>query len=180
MNAVAFYAFAGLILAAALSVVRAHNPLRAMVGLAVCLVAAVGLYGIAGAEWLTLVVAVLAGLITLAALLLALLMLDIDFTGFARVSDRRMILTAAVSLLILAQLYWAIGVNPQSAQPVAAPVQEGSRLTAMFDGSGVLFWLSGLSLMAGFLAVSLLLRRKPIAARPGAQGPRRGQGRARS
>ena len=159
MTAMAFYALAALLLVAAGAAVMLRNTLLSTGAQAVGTLSAAALYAVAGAEGLTVAGAVILGVTGSAALMLALLTLDIDFTRVGDVRGGAVWLPAVLSALTFGLIAWAIlPIEPANTQ--ADALSETPVGVAMFDGAGLLLWPAALGGFATYLALVLLLRAR--------------------
>src|ERR1700761_1550665 len=107
VHALAFYAFACVLLVSALMVVAARNPVHAVLFLILCFFNAAGLFLLAGAEFLALILVIVYVGAVAVLFLFVVMMLDIDFRELRRGFMKYLPVGAAVGVLLLIELILA-------------------------------------------------------------------------
>ncbi len=109
IQTIAFYMFAGLMIASAVLVILARNPVHSVLWLIVAFFNAAGLMVLAGAEFIAmLLVIVYVGAVAVL-FLFVVMMLDIDFASLRAGFVRNFPLGMLVALVLLAELIFGIG-----------------------------------------------------------------------
>ena len=106
---IAFYIFAILLLASAATVVTVRNPVHAVLFLIVAFFNAAGLFLIAGAEFLALILVIVYVGAVAVLFMFVVMMLDIDFAELRGGFQKYLPVGAAVGVLLLAELGFALG-----------------------------------------------------------------------
>jgi len=189
---IAFYLLAGVLVASALLVISARNPVHSVLFLILAFISAAGLFVLAGAEYLAmLLVVVYVGAVAVL-FLFVVMMLDVDFAELKSGFIEYVPLAGGVAAVIMAELV-AVGVawtsGGRAVEARAAPGAEGvsnvaaiGKLLYVFPtgengvGYGHYFQLAGMILLVAMIgAIVLTLRsREGIKKQdPGAQASRR-------
>ncbi len=105
----AFYLFAGLLLAAAVMVITAKNPVHSVLFLIVAFFNAAGLFILLGAEFLAMILLIVYVGAVAVLFLFVVMMLDIDFAGLKAGAVRYLPLGLLVGGVLLAEILFAIG-----------------------------------------------------------------------
>ena len=171
LQAFFFYIFASIAVGGALMVVLARNPVHSVLFLILTFVAAAGLFLLAGAEFLALIlIVVYVGAVAIL-FLFVVMMLDIDFAQMKKGALRYAPFGLIVGLVLLAELIIAVTGNayhPELAQTTALPMQplyEMSNINALgavlYTRYILFFQLAGLILFVAMVgAIVLTLRHK--------------------
>jgi NADH-quinone oxidoreductase subunit J len=167
----AFYAFATVLVVAALLVVSARNPVHSVLWLILAFLSSAGLFVLLGAEFLAmLLIIVYVGAVAVL-FLFVVMMLDIDFAALKAEMARYFPLASLVGLVILMQLAllygsWvqaegAMGLR-EAVTPDMAEVENTRALgLILFDVHFLHFQLSGLILLVAMIgAIVLTLRHR--------------------
>jgi NADH-quinone oxidoreductase subunit J len=167
----AFYAFATVLVVAALLVVSARNPVHSVLWLILAFLSSAGLFVLLGAEFLAmLLIIVYVGAVAVL-FLFVVMMLDIDFAALKAEMARYLPLASLVGLVILMQLAllygsWvqadgAMGLR-EAVTPDMAQVENTRALgLILFDVHFLHFQLSGLILLVAMIgAIVLTLRHR--------------------
>ena len=186
MQTFAFYLFATLVVASAVLVITARNPVHSVLWLIVAFFNAAGLMVLVGAEFIAmLLVVVYVGAVAVL-FLFVVMMLDIDFAEFRAGFVRNFPLGIAVALVLLAELILGIGayragtiMDPATVaanQAGQAAAQMGSDGAAMSNIEAIgallyseylfLFESAGIILLVAMIgAIVLTHRERPDGAR---------------
>ncbi len=105
----AFYLFAGVLLAAAMLVITTKNPVHAVLWLIVCFFNAAGLFVLLGAEFLAMILLIVYVGAVAVLFLFVVMMLDIDFAVLRQGFAKNLPLGALVAGIILAEILFAVG-----------------------------------------------------------------------
>ncbi len=109
ITSIAFYVFAVLLLASAAAVVTVRNPVHSVLFLIVAFFNAAGLFLIAGAEFLALILVIVYVGAVAVLFLFVVMMLDIDFAELRGGFQKYLPVGAAVGVLLLFELAVALG-----------------------------------------------------------------------
>ncbi len=109
IQAIAFYLFAGLVIASAVMVIMARNPVHSVLWLILAFFNAAGLMVLVGAEFIAmLLVIVYVGAVAVL-FLFVVMMLDIDFAEMRAGFIKNFPLGLAIAAILLAELFLGIG-----------------------------------------------------------------------
>ncbi len=166
---IAFYVFAVLLLASAAAVVTVRNPVHSVLFLIVAFFNAAGLFLIAGAEFLALILVIVYVGAVAVLFLFVVMMLDIDFAELRGGFQKYLPIGAAVGVLLLAELAFALGgwqFAPEAAGLRFAPMPTDVSNTAalgrlIYTDYVFLFQVAGLILLVAMIgAIVLTLRER--------------------
>ncbi|MGB3147685.1 MAG: NADH-quinone oxidoreductase subunit J [Paracoccaceae bacterium] len=163
----AFYLFAVPLIAAALMVVLARNPVHSVLWLILAFLSAAGLFVLLGAEFVAmLLIIVYVGAVAVL-FLFVVMMLDVDFAELKGEMAKYMPLGLLIGLIVLIQLGLAFG-SWQSAESAEgarlAVTPEGTSNTAalgmlLYDQYLHLFQLAGMILLVAMIGAIVLTMR---------------------
>jgi NADH-quinone oxidoreductase subunit J len=168
VQAIMFYVFAALAVAAGVLVVSSRNPVHSVLFLIVAFFNAAGLFVLIGAEFLAMILVIVYVGAVAVLFLFVVMMLDIDFADLRSGFVRYLPIGALVGLILLAELVLVIGswvVAPGVPSPAAAggvPLTNTralgdilyTRYLFAFQGAGLIL------LVAMIGAIVLTLRRR--------------------
>jgi NADH-quinone oxidoreductase subunit J len=167
----AFYLFAVVLIAAAVLVITARNPVHSVLWLIVCFFNAGGLFILLGAEFLAmLLVIVYVGAVAVL-FLFVVMMLDIDFATLRRGGLRYLPLGLGVAGIILAEMLFAVGTwvpgNGVAMFDVLAGNPEGMTNTqwigsVLYTRYLFIFQAAGLVLLTSMIGAIVLTHRQRI------------------
>jgi NADH-quinone oxidoreductase subunit J len=166
---IAFYVFAALLLASAAAVVTVRNPVHSVLFLIVAFFNAAGLFLIAGAEFLALILVIVYVGAVAVLFLFVVMMLDIDFAELRGGFQKYLPIGAAVGVVLLAELAFTFGawqVAPEAVglrfAPAPADVTNTAALGRLIYTDYVfLFQVAGLILLVAMIgAIVLTLRER--------------------
>jgi NADH-quinone oxidoreductase subunit J len=169
--ALAFYAFAVVLVAAGFMVTVAKNPVHSVLWLILSFLSAAGLFVLLGAEFVAmLLVIVYVGAVAVL-FLFVVMMLDVDFAALKAEMARYMPLAGLIGVVLLMQLMLVFGAwqaSPEAeglrraVSPDLAEVENTRALGLMlYDRYGLLFQLAGLILLVAMVgAIVLTLRHR--------------------
>ncbi len=171
---IAFYLFAIVLVASGIMVVSARNPVHAVLFLILAFFNAAGLFLIAGAEFLAMILIIVYVGAVAVLFLFVVMMLDVNFNQLREGLQRYAPVGAAVGVALLAELVFTIGrwkLIPTTA-PVAlapgAPVLSNTQALGqvIYTDYVLLFQACGLVLLVAMIgAIVLTLRERPSARR---------------
>jgi NADH-quinone oxidoreductase subunit J len=168
--ALAFYAFAAILIASAVMVVTARNPVHSVLFLILAFFNAAGLFLIAGAEFLamTLVIVYVGAVAVL--FLFVVMMLDIDFAQLREGFQRYAPIGAIIGAILLIELFMVLATwrfAPEAATLRLNPNPEGVTNAEalgriLYTDNIFLFQGAGLVLLVAMIgAIVLTLRERP-------------------
>jgi NADH-quinone oxidoreductase subunit J len=169
ITSIAFYVFAALLLASAAAVVTVRNPVHSVLFLIVAFFNAAGLFLIAGAEFLALILVIVYVGAVAVLFLFVVMMLDIDFAELRGGFQKYLPIGAAVGVVLLAELAFTFGawqVAPEAGglrfAPAPADVSNTAALGRLIYTDYVfLFQAAGLILLVAMIgAIVLTLRER--------------------
>jgi NADH-quinone oxidoreductase subunit J len=165
-----FYLFSAVLVGSAFMVISARNPVHSVLFLILAFVNAAGLFMLAGAEFLALILIVVYVGAVAVLFLFVVMMLDVDFAEFRRGLLQYMPIGLMVGVVLLLELLmvgasWVI--SPEVAAGSVLPIESGvsntqalgqvlyTRYVYLFQGAGLIL----LTAMIG--AIVLTLKHKP-------------------
>jgi len=132
LQAIVFYLFAGVLIASAVMVISARNPVHSVLFLILAFFNAAGLFVLLGAEFLAMILVVVYVGAVAVLFLFVVMMLDINFAELRRGFMRYLPVGAAVGLVLLAELVLIAGawvVSPEAPQVVTMPIPDPTQVT---------------------------------------------------
>ena len=167
----AFYFFAVVIVLAGLMVVTARNMVHSVLWLILAFLAAAGLFVLAGAEFLAMIMLIVYVGAVAVLFLFVVMMLDVDFAALKAEMARYFPLASLIGLVILMQLALLFGSwqqaegaldQRQAVTPDIAQVENTRALgLILYDQYFLLFQMSGLILLVAMIgAIVLTLRHR--------------------
>ncbi len=177
IQVLAFYLFAALVVASAVMVIMARNPVHSVLWLILAFFNAAGLMVLVGAEFIAmLLVIVYVGAVAVL-FLFVVMMLDIDFAAMRASFIKNFPLGIAIALVLLAELglglgaYGAGGLELGTADGATAARSDVSNIEAigalLYGSYIVLFEIAGIILLVAMIGAIVLTHREP---KPGARG----------
>jgi NADH-quinone oxidoreductase subunit J len=171
VQAIMFYVFAALAVAAGVLVVSSRNPVHSVLFLIVAFFNAAGLFVLIGAEFLAMILVIVYVGAVAVLFLFVVMMLDIDFAELRSGFVRYLPIGALVGFILLAELILVIGsrmVVPGMPSPPVVSVAGGVTLTNTRALGDILytrylfaFQAAGLILLVAMIgAIVLTLRRR--------------------
>ena len=125
-----FYAFAAILIFAALRVVTTRNPVHAALWLVLCFFTAAGVWLLLGAEFLAIALVLVYVGAVMVLFLFVVMMLDVNFDGLRKNFRSYIPVGATVGLLVLLEMALVV-VGSKVAGDVAPPAPEGSNTKAL-------------------------------------------------
>jgi NADH-quinone oxidoreductase subunit J len=104
LAAIAFYLFSGVMIASALMVIAARNPVHSVLFLILAFFNAAGLFVLLGAEFLAMILVIVYVGAVAVLFLFVVMMLDIDFTELKKGTLQYLPMGALIGLILLAEL----------------------------------------------------------------------------
>jgi NADH-quinone oxidoreductase subunit J len=168
LTAIAFYVFAAVIVASALMVIAARNPVHSVLFLILAFFNAAALFVLLGAEFLAMILVVVYVGAVAVLFLFVVMMLDIDFQNLRRGFMTYLPLGALIGLVLLAELVIGVGAwayGGISDVPHASPEGVGNTVALgriLYTDYIFYFQTAGLVLLVAMIgAIVLTLRRRP-------------------
>jgi NADH-quinone oxidoreductase subunit J len=163
-----FYLFSIAMIASAVMVISARNPVHSVLFLILAFVNAAGLFLLAGAEFLAMLLVVVYVGAVMVLFLFVVMMLDVDFAELKKDIHRYLPLGAVVGLIVLAELVLVVGAWTVAPQAVlSTPTPENLTNTAalgqvLYTQYVYLFQAAGFVLLTAMIgAIVLTLQHKP-------------------
>ena len=165
-----FYVFSIIAVASALMVIASRNPVHSVLFLILCFVNAAGLFMLAGAEFLALILVVVYVGAVAVLFLFVVMMLDVDFASLRQGMLQYAPVGVVVGIILLLELLLVAGsfvIAPDVASSAVVPIEAGvantralgqviyTRYVYLFQGAGAVL------LVAMIGAIVLTLRHKP-------------------
>jgi NADH-quinone oxidoreductase subunit J len=166
----AFYAFAAVLIASAVMVVTSRNPVHSVLFLILAFFNAAGLFLIAGAEFLAMILVIVYVGAVAVLFLFVVMMLDVDFAQMREGFQRYAPIGAIIGGILLLELFMVVTVwrfAPEAAtlrlNPNPAGVTNAEALgRILYTDHIYLFQASGLILLVAMIgAIVLTLRDRP-------------------
>ncbi len=171
IQAIAFYAFAGVAVASGVMVISSRNPVHSVLFLILAFFNAAGLFVLMGAEFLAMILVIVYVGAVAVLFLFVVMMLDINFVQLRQGFLRYLPIGALIGLVLLAELILVFGawsVAPDVATAAAAPMPALTHVTNTAALGALLytryvyaFQASGLILLVAMIgAIVLTLRSR--------------------
>jgi NADH-quinone oxidoreductase subunit J len=168
LQAIAFYVFSALLIAAAFMVVSARNPVHSVLFLIVAFFNAAALFVLLGAEFLAMILVIVYVGAVAVLFLFVVMMLDVDFTELKRGAQQYLLPGLAVGGLLALELISVIALRWNiTPHAVAAATPAGVSNTAalghiLYTDYVYYFEVAGLILLVAMIgAIVLTLRKRP-------------------
>ena len=164
-----FYVFSIIAVASALMVIASRNPVHSVLFLILCFVNAAGLFMLAGAEFLAMILVVVYVGAVAVLFLFVVMMLDVDFASMRQGMLQYAPIGVVVGIILLLELLLVAGsfvMAPEIASTAVVPIESGiantralgqviyTRYVYLFQGAGAVL------LVAMIGAIVLTLRHK--------------------
>ena len=167
ITAILFYIFAAILLASAAMVVSARNPVHSVLFLILAFFNAAGLFVIAGAEFLAMILVIVYVGAVAVLFLFVVMMLDVDFAQLRGGFQRYLPIGATVGTVLLAELVLVLGgwqIAPGAAgfrmSPTPAGISNTDALGRLIYTDYVfLFQVAGLILLVAMIGAIVLTLR---------------------
>jgi NADH-quinone oxidoreductase subunit J len=160
LPAISFWVFATILIASAAMVVSARNPVHAVLFLILAFFNAAGLFLLAGAEFLAMILVIVYVGAVAVLFLFVVMMLDIDFTRLREGFQRYTPVGAAVGVLLLIELGVVL-----SGWRVATMTNTAQLGTLLFTHYVLLFQVAGLVLLVAMIGAIVLTHREGTTSR---------------
>jgi len=170
LAALAFYLFAAILIASAVMVIAAKNPVHSVLFLILAFFNAAGLFVLLGAEFLAMILVVVYVGAVAVLFLFVVMMLDIDFAELKRGSLQYLPFGVLIGLILVAELVlagsaWVL--KPAAKTALASATPAGVTNTAalghiLYTDYVYYFQIAGLVLLVAMIgAIVLTLRARP-------------------
>ncbi len=177
IQTLAFYLFASLVVASAVMVIMARNPVHSVLWLILAFFNAAGLMVLVGAEFIAaLLVIVYVGAVAVL-FLFVVMMLDIDMAAMRAGFIRNFPLGLAIAAILLAELLLGIGAYQAGGLQLGTPDGSGQAAmgasnieaigTLLYGPYLLLFEVAGIILLVAMIGAIVLTHRE---SKPGARG----------
>jgi NADH-quinone oxidoreductase subunit J len=171
LQTIAFYLFSAVLVASALMVVAARNPVHSVLFLILAFFNAAGLFVLLGAEFLAFILVIVYVGAVAVLFLFVVMMLDIDFAELKRGALQYLPLGALVGLILAAELimvgtvWWTMAPGASQALAHATPVgltNTEALGRILYTDYVYYFQIAGLVLLVAMIgAIVLTLRHRP-------------------
>ncbi len=170
VQALAFYLFAGITVAAGVMVISARNPVHSVLFLILAFFNASGLFVLMGAEFLAMILIVVYVGAVAVLFLFVVMMLDINFTELRQGFLDYLPIGALVGIILLAELIMVVGTwafSPEAGMGTSLPVAPADQITntqalgeVLYTKYIYLFQTAGLVLLVAMIGAIVLTLRK--------------------
>jgi NADH-quinone oxidoreductase subunit J len=169
-QAIAFYLFSAVLIAAAFMVIAARNPVHSVLFLILAFFNAAGLFVLMGAEFLAMILVVVYVGAVAVLFLFVVMMLDVDFAELKSGALQYLPIGGLIGLALLAELVMVAGawvMAPASKGALASATPAGVSNAAalgriIYTDYVYYFQIAGLVLLVAMIgAIVLTLRRRP-------------------
>ncbi len=166
-QALAFYVFAGVLVASALMVITARNPVHSVLFLILSFFNAAGLFILLGAEFIGMILVIVYVGAVAVLFLFVVMMLDISFSDLRKGAMQYVplgMITGGILLLELVSIALAWTFSPSAPQNAANPIPEGVTNTEalgrlIYTDYAFVFQASGLVLLVAMIGAIVLTHR---------------------
>ena len=172
LSALFFYLFSAVVIASAVMVIGARNPVHSVLFLILAFFNAAGLFVLVGAEFLAMILVIVYVGAVAVLFLFVVMMLDINFVEFRQGFLNYLPIGALVGIVLLAELLLVLGgwiFTPQLAAVNVAPIPPMETLSntaalgeILYTRYILIFQAAGMVLLVAMIgAIVLTLRHKP-------------------
>jgi NADH-quinone oxidoreductase subunit J len=175
IQAIVFYLFAGALVASAVMVISARNPVHSVLFLILAFFNAAGLFVLMGAEFLAMILVVVYVGAVAVLFLFVVMMLDIDFAQLRQGFLKYAPVGAAIGLILLAELVLVGGAwifSPEAPQALNQPIPDPAKITnthalgrVLYTDYIYLFQAAGLVLLVAMIGAIVLTLRERVGVR---------------
>ena len=168
ISAIAFYAFAGVVIASALLVIFSRNPVHSVLWLILAFFSAAGLFVLLGAELIAMLLVIVYVGAVMVLFLFVVMMLDVDFAALRPAIAEYFPVGALIAVVLLIEIglaigYWQVSGSAQELLAVATGETGNARALGqiLYTDYVVLFQLAGIVLLVAMIgAIVLTLRTR--------------------
>ena len=172
IEALVFYLFSGVMIAAAAMVVAARNPVHSVLFLILAFFNAAGLFVLMGAEFLAMILVIVYVGAVAVLFLFVVMMLDINLTKLKEGFLEYLPVGALIGIVLAAEIMWGLGVFGSRSLTVTAFNKAGTQAVTIENTRAIgqvlytqyfyLFQVAGIVLLVAMIgAIVLTLRHKP-------------------
>ena len=172
LQAISFYAFAAITIAAAVMVISARNPVHSVLFLILAFFNAAGLFVLMGAEFLAMILVVVYVGAVAVLFLFVVMMLDINFAELREGFLQYLPIGALIGIILLAELILVVGswiAIPETLAVAGAPIPPPEKVSntlalgqLIYTQYIYFFQSAGLILLVAMVgAIVLTLRQRP-------------------
>jgi NADH-quinone oxidoreductase subunit J len=132
VHAIFFYLFAAVVIASAIMVIAARNPVHSVLFLILAFVNAAGLFVLMGAEFLAMILIVVYVGAVAVLFLFVVMMLDVDFAELRHGLLNYLPIGGAVGAVLLAELLFVVGawvIGPGMPKLITAPIPPAAEVS---------------------------------------------------
>lgn len=173
LTAIAFYAFAAILLASAVMVISAKNPVHSVLFLILAFFNAAGLFVLIGAEFVAMILVIVYVGAVAVLFLFVVMMLDINFQELRHGFLQYLPIGGIVGLVLAVELVLLVGVRftaPGTVSPAVTPTPDGVTNTEalgriMYTDYVYAFQASGLILLVAMIGAIVLTLRQRVGVR---------------
>ncbi|HEX2115408.1 MAG TPA: NADH-quinone oxidoreductase subunit J [Alphaproteobacteria bacterium] len=175
IQAIVFYIFSAVMVAAGAMVISARNPVHSVLFLILAFFNAAGLFVLMGAEFLAMILVVVYVGAVAVLFLFVVMMLDIDFAQLRQGFLKYAPIGAAIGLVLLAELVLVGGAwifSPDAQQALSVPIPDPGRVTnthalgrILYTDYIYVFQASGLILLVAMIGAIVLTLRERVGVR---------------
>ncbi|MCP1335601.1 NADH-quinone oxidoreductase subunit J [Futiania mangrovi] len=171
IEALAFYLFSGIAVAAGLMVIAARNPVHSVLFLILAFFNSAGLFVLLGAEFLAMILVVVYVGAVAVLFLFVVMMLDVDFARLRQGFLNYLPIGATIGLILLIEILLVVGgwaIAPEAVGQAAAPIPDPSQITnthalglVLYTRYAYFFQAAGVILLIAMIgAIVLTLRHR--------------------
>ena len=169
---ICFYLFSAILVASAVLVIAARNPVHSVLFLILAFFNAAGLFVLMGAEFLAMILVIVYVGAVAVLFLFVVMMLDVDFVKLRSGFMRYVPIGGLVGLILLGELALVAGAwtfAPEAASATQVPIPDSAQVTnthalglVLYTDYVYLFQVAGVILLVAMIgAIVLTLRHKP-------------------
>lgn len=166
ISSIAFYAFAAVVIAAAVLVVFSRNPVHSVLWLILAFSSSAGLFVLLGAELIAMLLVIVYVGAVMVLFLFVVMMLDVDFAALRPAIAEYFPVGALIAVVLLVEIGLAIGYGQFAGRvPALGPVEAGETTNAralgqvLYTDYAVLFQLAGVILLVAMIGAIVLTLR---------------------
>ncbi|MEO1016132.1 MAG: NADH-quinone oxidoreductase subunit J [Pseudomonadota bacterium] len=171
LSAVFFYLFSSVLIAAAVMVIAARNPVHSVLWLILAFFNAAGLFILLGAEFLAMILVVVYVGAVAVLFLFVVMMLDVDFVELREGFLEYMPIGVVIGVILFAEMLFFIGaatITPEVTARIEVPIPNPDEITnaeaigrVLYTDYILFFQIAGMVLLVAMIgAITLTLRHK--------------------
>lgn len=166
ISSIAFYAFAGVVIASALLVVFSRNPVHSVLWLILAFFSSAGLFVLLGAELIAMLLVIVYVGAVMVLFLFVVMMLDVDFAALRPAIAEHFPVGALIAVVLLVEIglavgHWQIADEAPALRAVETGGVENARALGqvIYTEYVVLFQLAGIILLVAMIGAIVLTLR---------------------